>query len=69
VKQYKVYLCGTGDSPLIDKNPDCPNAAAHTPSPSSDLDFADWATAMTKGFRQTRCSGCGLFNIWVPRGR
>lgn len=48
---------------------DCPNAAAHTPQPVGYMDWHKWAAGMSKGFRQVRCTDCGLLNIWVARGR
>ena len=29
----------------------------------------DWAAKMARTHKQERCSGCGLFQIWVPRAK
>lgn len=67
MRHYRVYLCGTGDSPLVVERT-CPNWEQHTPAPRGYLDWHDWAKAMSKGFRQQKCSGCGLYAIWTPKG-
>ena len=64
---YKVYLCGTGDSPLVVERT-CPNWEQHTPQPKSYMDWHRWAEAMSKGFRQRKCPGCGRYEIWEPKG-
>jgi len=66
---YKIYLCGTGNSPLVDPQPACPRASEHTPQPASYLDWHEWARRMSKTHRQRRCEGCGRLNVWVPKGR
>lgn len=45
----------------------CALKAQHTPRPDGYLNFCDWAEAMAKTHRQTKCPGCGLFIVWVPR--
>ncbi len=45
----------------------CPNAEDHTPCPSSYLAWDEWAQRMAKTHRQSRCPGCGLWKIWVPK--
>lgn len=67
MKGYKVYLCGTGDSPLVVERT-CPNWERHTPSPRGYLDWHEWAKAMSKGFRQRKCPGCDRYEIWEPKG-
>lgn len=66
MSRYKVYICGpTGKLEVPD--PECPNAELHTPQPTGYVEWHDWAQQMTKGFKQKRCPGCGLLNIWEPR--
>lgn len=45
----------------------CQNAANHTPVPFGYIARAEWAERMAKTHRQTKCPGCGLWMIWVPR--
>ncbi len=45
----------------------CPNAAEHTPRPDGFLAWHAWAERMSRTHRQTRCKGCDLYKIWVPR--
>ncbi|MFD4596779.1 hypothetical protein ACFWPQ_01975 [Streptomyces sp. NPDC058464] len=45
----------------------CPNAAQHTPHPRRQFAHAAWAEEMIRTHRQQRCTGCGLFEIWMPR--
>lgn len=47
----------------------CQNFVDHTPGqPGGYLAWHDWAAKMARTHNQERCSGCGLFQIWVPRG-
>jgi hypothetical protein len=46
----------------------CPQADKHTPAPAGYLSWHRWAAEMAKDHRQTRCPGCGLFEIWTPDG-
>lgn len=46
---------------------DCPNAAQHTPSPDGYLAWHEWAEEKAKTHTQIKCSGCGLYAIWVPK--
>lgn len=47
----------------------CPNAAQHTPEPDGYLGWHAWAAKMSRKHRQVRCPECGLWAIWVPKGR
>ena len=47
----------------------CPNQAAHTPAPVGWPDWHAWASRMSKTHRQLRCPGCGLWMIWVEKGK
>lgn len=40
----------------------------HTYGPTGYLAWHEWAEKMSKTHRQLRCSGCGLWMIWIPRG-
>ncbi len=64
--RYRLYLCGL-DGPIEVPNPDCPNAAEHTPSPTRYLHLSGWAEEMAKTHTQRRCEDCGRLVIWVPR--
>ena len=49
---------------------ECPYAQQHTPCPVGPYDqlrWYSWAEHMSKTHRQIRCSGCGLFVIWIPK--
>lgn len=47
----------------------CPNADRHTKRPKglSYLGFFSWADEKSKTHKQTKCPGCGLYKIWVPK--
>ena len=64
--RYRVHLCEV-DGPIEVPNPDCPNAAEHTPSPTRYVHLSEWAEEMTKTHRQRQCGDCGRWVIWVPR--
>jgi hypothetical protein len=52
---------------LASQESDCPNFANHTKSPEGYNQFFDWCHEMNKTHKQTRCTDCGLWTIWVPR--
>lgn len=53
------------DRPLVDPDPKCPEHEKHTPQPSGYIEWFEWAASMAhKGWKQARCAGCGLLNIW-----
>lgn len=66
---YKVYICGDTGVLEMPEPKDCPKAALHTPQPVGYVEWHNWAQQMTKGFKQKKCPGCGLLNIWEPRGK
>jgi hypothetical protein len=46
----------------------CPNIAGHTKGiPAGYGERAEWAMRMGRTHRQTRCPGCDLYVIWVPK--
>lgn len=45
----------------------CSTPEAHTVAPEDYLAWHAWAEKMQKTHRQIRCSGCGLFKVWVPQ--
>jgi hypothetical protein len=47
----------------------CPNLANHTPMPDGYLARQERAEELMRTHRQTRCPGCGLWAIWVPKGQ
>lgn len=57
----------TTDSPLVVSDPDCPNAADHTPHPAGYLAHQMWADEMmAAGREQTLCpGGCGKYAVWT----
>lgn len=46
---------------------DCPSFHDHTPAPAGYNQWHDWARKMLRTHKQIRCTGCGLFHIWIPR--
>jgi hypothetical protein len=46
----------------------CPRADEHTKCPGGYLAWHEWAEQMTKTHRQIRCPGCGLYEVWIPKG-
>lgn len=65
--RQRIILC-TPDERLTVPNPDCPNADQHTPRPEGYIAWHTWAATMSVKHKQRRCPGCGLLNIWTPRG-
>jgi len=54
---------------VLDKRAvDCPHFLDHTPAPEGYLQWHVWAKRMMKTHKQRKCSGCGLYTIWEPRG-
>lgn len=50
----------------------CPDFQHHTLCPIADHDYIGWhawAKEMSKTHRQIRCTGCGLYTIWIPKRR
>lgn len=47
----------------------CPSFHDHTPAPSGYNQWHDWARKMLRTHKQIRCTGCGLYQIWIPRRR
>lgn len=53
-------------------NPDerrmsCPDLVHHTACPSDYIGWHAWARKKSKTHKQVKCSGCGLYAIWVPK--
>jgi hypothetical protein len=46
---------------------ECPNSANHTQSPTGYVQWHEWAHKMKDTHEQTKCPGCGLWAIWVPK--
>lgn len=60
------FLCDLTASQMVVSDPDCPNAAAHTPHPAAYIAHALWADEMMEaGYEQVECPGCGRFAIWT----
>jgi hypothetical protein len=45
----------------------CPDEHKHTAAPSGYVAFFAWAERMSRTHRQLKCSGCGRWQLWVPR--
>lgn len=67
VRARRLGIICTPDSPLTDPNPDCPNAAEHTPQPAGYIAWHDWAARMDHTHYRRQCPGCGLRVIHVPK--
>ena len=46
--------------------PECRNAENHAKSPAGYSQWVEWVEEKSKTHKQIRCSGCGLFKIWIP---
>jgi hypothetical protein len=51
----------------LDREILCPYFHDHMPAPEGYIEWHGWAKKMGKTHKQVRCSGCGLFVIWIPR--
>lgn len=60
------FVC-TDEGLAVDPNPDCPNSAKHTPSPTGYVAGSVWAGRMLRTHIQRACEGCGLWVIWIPK--
>ncbi len=49
----------------------CPREEEHYEpgKPDGYLDRQEWFKEMAKTYQQTRCDGCNLYVIWVPKLR
>lgn len=66
---YRIYLCG-GETGIVIPNPECPRSELHTPCRPGYMNWHAWASARhARGSTQSRCPGCGLFNVWSPERR
>ena len=54
--------------PVVTRRPpSCPEAAGHTPHPAGYIGHASWAEQMLQTHVQRVCSGCGGWEIWIPK--
>lgn len=67
IRARPIFLCPIDEEPVPDTSSTCPNRAEHTPEPSGYMAWFEWAGRMSKTHHQTRCPGCGLLKIWVPK--
>ena len=51
----------------IPPRPPCPDAARHTPHPTGYIGHSCWAEQMLQTHVQRVCSGCGGWEIWIPK--
>jgi hypothetical protein len=47
--------------------PQCFQVECHTPAPSEFRAWQEWAATKAETHIQTRCPGCNLWHVWVPR--
>lgn len=66
MKQYRIFLCGVPGGPVETPNPECSNAAEHTPAPRGYLEWHEWAEEMAATHEPQECSGCGRWLIHKP---
>lgn len=69
MSRYRIWLCPVPQEPEL-PNPECPRSDLHTPCPPGYVQWHEWAASMNyRRFKQSRCPGCGLYNIWTgPAG-
>ena len=58
---------GPPHTDLVTVNPQCPDAAHHTPAPMGYIARQEWAKRMSKTHQQITCQSCGLYVIWLPK--
>jgi hypothetical protein len=46
----------------------CSNFEDHTIQPKGYIEWHAWAKEMGKTHKQRRCTACGLYAIWEPKG-
>jgi hypothetical protein len=46
---------------------ECPSFFDHTPHPEGYIAHHAWMRRMSQTHRQIKCTGCGLWAIWIPR--
>jgi hypothetical protein len=46
----------------------CPQIEDHAWQPEGYIAWHSWAADMAKTHDQRKCPGCGLYQIWEPRG-
>lgn len=66
-RMYDWRVCVPDLTPVPDTMSDCPQRDQHTPEPRDDIAWHQWAEGMSRTHRQTRCRGCELWCVWVPR--
>jgi hypothetical protein len=47
--------------------PVCPRVELHAEQPDRYLAWHAWAENMAKTHTQSRCPGCGLFQVWTRK--
>jgi hypothetical protein len=58
-----------GEAVSTEREATCTNVAEHHQPgiPDGYIQRAEWFRLMGKTHRQTQCSGCGLYVVWVPK--
>lgn len=54
---------------MLEREVLCPDRIHHTESPAGYNQWHFWAREMSRTHRQIKCTGCGLYVIWVPKGK
>ncbi len=67
--RYAIYVCGGPSDVRVIPRASCPDASKHTPCPERYLEWHEWAETMIKTHRQTQCSTCRYWVIWVLTNR
>ena len=52
---------------MSEKALSCPAFFDHVPCPEGYLQWHEWAAKMSRTHRAIKCTGCGLYTIWIPR--
>ena len=60
-------MTGSGDRTVSGEAPARTECADHTPCPADYNDWHDWANKMVETHKQTMCTDCGMYKIWVPK--
>lgn len=65
----RVLIAQNGKLAALPEEKGCPHADRHAIAPEGYIAWHSWAARMAKTHTQKRCPGCGLWKIWIPRGR
>ena len=54
---------------VIEYDEECPNVTNHTTSPDGYNQWHLWAEKKFRRHKQVKCPTCGLYVIWIRRGK